>query len=79
GLASGEHDNDARAAREFVKRNVPLMVCQVRHKTLLRANARLYGGRVGALHILSPSKEGAVRMTIQLSVLARSEVRNSPA
>lgn len=30
GFASGDLDNDAWAVREFVRRNVPLLVCQVR-------------------------------------------------
>ena len=29
GFASGDLDNDAWAVREFVRRNVPLLVCQV--------------------------------------------------
>ncbi len=104
GFASGDLDNDAWAVREFVRRNVPLLVCQVRHlivKTLIPAaalspkadmdplgphprqsfakNAGLYGERVGALHVVSPSKEGAARIKSQLSVLARSEISNPPA
>ena len=42
-------------------------------------NAGLYGERVGALHVVSPSKEAAVRIKSQLSVLARSEISNPPA
>ena len=42
-------------------------------------NAGLYGERVGALHVVSPSKEGAARIKSQLSVLARSEISNPPA
>ena len=30
GFASGDLDNDAWAVREFVRREVPLLVCQVR-------------------------------------------------
>ena len=30
GFASGDLDNDAWAVREFVRRKVPLLVCQVR-------------------------------------------------
>ncbi|TBU35803.1 aspartate aminotransferase [Dichomitus squalens] len=74
GFASGDLDNDAWAVREFVRRNVPLLVCQSFAK-----NAGLYGERVGALHVVSPSKEAAVRIKSQLSVLARSEISNPPA
>ncbi|KAI1794527.1 aspartate aminotransferase [Ganoderma leucocontextum] len=59
GFASGDLDNDAWAVREFVRRNVPLLVCQSFAK-----NAGLYGERVGALHVVSPSKEGAARIRV---------------
>ncbi|KAH9945959.1 aspartate aminotransferase [Epithele typhae] len=74
GFASGDLDNDAWAVREFVRRDVPLLVCQSFAK-----NAGLYGERVGALHVVSPSKESATRVKSQLSVLARSEISNPPA
>ncbi|PSR94084.1 hypothetical protein PHLCEN_2v4512 [Hermanssonia centrifuga] len=74
GFASGDLDNDAWAVREFVRRNVPLLVCQSFAK-----NAGLYGERVGALHVVAPSKEAADRVKSQLSVLARSEISNPPA
>ncbi|THH22144.1 hypothetical protein EUX98_g8228 [Antrodiella citrinella] len=74
GFASGDLVNDAWAVREFVKRGVPLLVCQSFAK-----NAGLYGERVGALHIIAPTKEGADRVKSQLSVLQRSEISNPPA
>ncbi|RPD66312.1 aspartate aminotransferase [Lentinus tigrinus ALCF2SS1-7] len=74
GFASGNLDNDAWAVREFVRRDVPLLVCQSFAK-----NAGLYGERIGALHVVSPSKEAATRIKSQLSVLARSEISNPPA
>ncbi|EKM55486.1 uncharacterized protein PHACADRAFT_256136 [Phanerochaete carnosa HHB-10118-sp] len=74
GFASGDLDNDAWAVREFVKREVPLLVCQSFAK-----NAGLYGERVGALHIVAPTQEAAARVKSQLSVLARSEISNPPA
>jgi aspartate/tyrosine/aromatic aminotransferase len=41
-------------------------------------NAGLYGERVGALHVVPPSKEAADRVKSQLSVLQRSEISNPP-
>ncbi|KAK7693651.1 hypothetical protein QCA50_003220 [Cerrena zonata] len=74
GFASGDLDRDAWAVREFVKRGVPLLVCQSFAK-----NAGLYGERVGALHIVAPTQETAQRVKSQLSVLQRSEISNPPA
>ncbi|MCV2423884.1 aminotransferase class I/II-fold pyridoxal phosphate-dependent enzyme, partial [Paucibacter sp. DJ4R-1] len=58
----------------FVSRGVPLLVCQSFAK-----NAGLYGERVGALHVVSPTQEEANRVKSQLSVLQRSEISNPPA
>ncbi|KAH8106744.1 aspartate aminotransferase [Cristinia sonorae] len=74
GFASGDLDNDAWAVREFVKRGVPLLVCQSFAK-----NAGLYGERVGAMHVVAPTEEAADRVKSQLSVLQRSEISNPPA
>ncbi|KAI0082749.1 aspartate aminotransferase [Panus rudis PR-1116 ss-1] len=74
GFASGDLDNDAWAVREFVKRGVPMLVCQSFAK-----NAGLYGERVGALHVVAPSPEAANRVKSQLSVLSRSEISNPPS
>jgi len=74
GFASGDLDGDAWAVRYFVEKGVPLLVCQSFAK-----NAGLYGERIGALHVVSPSKETADRVKSQLSVLARSEISNPPA
>ncbi|KAI0341797.1 aspartate aminotransferase [Trametopsis cervina] len=74
GFASGDLDNDAWAVREFVRREVPLLVCQSFAK-----NAGLYGERVGALHVVAPTDETATRVKSQLSVLSRSEISNPPA
>ncbi|KAJ3826253.1 aspartate aminotransferase [Lentinula raphanica] len=73
GFASGDLDNDAWAVRFFVEKGVNMLVCQSFAK-----NAGLYGERVGALHIVSPSKEAAERVKSQLSVLQRSEISNPP-
>ncbi|KAL4265940.1 Aspartate aminotransferase [Pleurotus pulmonarius] len=74
GFASGDLDNDAWAVRHFVDRAVPMLVCQSFAK-----NAGLYGERVGALHVVAPSAEGANRVKSQLSVLQRSEISNPPS
>lgn len=74
GFASGDLERDATAVRYFVSRGVPLLVCQSFAK-----NAGLYGERVGALHVVTPSKETADRVRSQLSVLQRSEISNPPS
>lgn len=74
GFASGDLDGDAWAVREFVKRNIPMLVCQSFAK-----NAGLYGERVGALHIITPSLEAANRVRSQLAIISRSEISNPAA
>ncbi|ETW85758.1 hypothetical protein HETIRDRAFT_414741 [Heterobasidion irregulare TC 32-1] len=74
GFASGDLDRDAWAVRYFASRGVPMLVCQSFAK-----NAGLYGERVGALHIISPTGETADRVRSQLSVLQRSEISNPPS
>jgi len=74
GFASGDLERDATAVRYFVSRGVPLLVCQSFAK-----NAGLYGERVGALHLVTPSKETANCVRSQLSVLQRSEISNPPS
>lgn len=73
GFASGDLDADAWAVRHFVERgDIPLLVCQSFAK-----NAGLYGERIGALHIVSPTHAAQVKS--QLSTLTRSEISNPPA
>lgn len=74
GFASGDLDRDASAVRYFVERGISLLVCQSFAK-----NAGLYGERVGALHVVTPTKEAADRVRSQLAVLQRSEISNPPA
>ncbi|KAJ7470659.1 aspartate amino-transferase [Mycena latifolia] len=73
GFASGDLDKDAWALRYFVEQGVALLVCQSFAK-----NAGLYGERVGALHLVSPTKETSTKVKSQLSVLQRSEISNPP-
>jgi len=74
GFASGDLDRDAWAVREFVKRGIPMLICQSFAK-----NAGLYGERVGALHVVASSTDFSKKVHSQLSVLARSEISNPPA
>jgi len=73
GFASGDLDRDAWAVRHFVERGVAMLVCQSFAK-----NAGLYGERVGALHVIPPTKGAADHVRSQLSVLQRSEISNPP-
>ncbi|KAB5596474.1 Aspartate aminotransferase [Ceratobasidium theobromae] len=79
GFASGDLDKDAEAVRYFVSRGVPLLICQASLFHCFAKNAGLYGERIGALHIVSPTQEEANRVKSQLSVLQRSEISNPPA
>ncbi|OAX42061.1 PLP-dependent transferase [Rhizopogon vinicolor AM-OR11-026] len=74
GFASGDLNNDSWAVRYFMKKNMPMLVCQSFAK-----NAGLYGERVGALHIVLPAKDAVERVKSQLSVLQRSEISNPPS
>jgi len=74
GFASGDLDRDAQAVRYFVERGVPMLVCQSFAK-----NAGLYGERVGALHVIAPTKQAAEHVKSQLSALQRSEISNPPS
>lgn len=73
GFASGDLDADASAVRYFVKRGVPMLVCQSFAK-----NAGLYGERVGGLHVVAGEAGEAAKVKSQLSVLQRSEISNPP-
>ncbi|EGN95393.1 hypothetical protein SERLA73DRAFT_186351 [Serpula lacrymans var. lacrymans S7.3] len=74
GFASGDLDKDSSAVRYFVEKGVPMLVCQSFAK-----NAGLYGERVGALHVVPPTKDAADRVKSQLSVIQRSEISNPPS
>jgi len=73
GFATGDLDQDAWAVRYFVERGVQLLICQSFAK-----NAGLYGERIGALHVVVPTKETAERIKSQLSVLQRNEISSPP-
>jgi aspartate aminotransferase len=75
GFASGNLDEDAYSVRHFIQRkSIPVLICQSFAK-----NAGLYGERVGALHVVSATKEQNAAVLSQLSVIQRSEISNPPA
>ncbi|UZJ56626.1 hypothetical protein CBS101457_005946 [Exobasidium rhododendri] len=75
GFASGNLDEDAYSVRHFIQRkSIPVLICQSFAK-----NAGLYGERVGALHVVSATKEQNHAVLSQLSVIQRSEISNPPA
>ena len=80
--------------RHFVRRGVPLLVCQARFSCpcfyvctsiltfisqSFSKNAGLYGERVGALHVVSSTAEEGARVKSQLSLIQRSEIGNPPS
>lgn len=73
GFCSGNPEKDAYAVRMFVRDGHPVSVCQSFAK-----NFGLYGERIGALHILTESKDEHNRIMSQLKVIARS-MYSSPA
>ncbi|KIJ68976.1 hypothetical protein HYDPIDRAFT_172482 [Hydnomerulius pinastri MD-312] len=74
GFASGDLNNDAWAVRYFAEKGVPMLICQSFAK-----NAGLYSQRIGALHVIPPTKDAADRVKSQLSVFQRSEISNPPS
>lgn len=75
GFASGEPARDAFSVRHFEERgDIAMLVAQSFAK-----NAGLYGERIGALHIVTGSKEQAANVQSQVNVLQRSENSTMPA
>jgi len=74
GFASGDLERDAWAIHYFLEQGIMMLVCQSFAK-----NAGLYGERVGALHLVTESKEAVARVKSQLAVLQRSEISNPPS
>ncbi|PLB54531.1 aspartate aminotransferase [Aspergillus steynii IBT 23096] len=73
GLGEGENE-DAYPIRLFAARGFEMLVCQSFSK-----NFGLYGERVGALHVVTKSREKAGCIFSQLRRLIRSEFSSSPA
>lgn len=74
GFASGDPAKDAFAVRLFESRgDIGMLVCQSFAK-----NAGLYGERIGALHVVTGSKEQAEAVGSQLKLIVRSEMSTAP-
>ena len=74
GFATGSLDEDAYAPRYFLSRGMEFLVAQSYSK-----NLGLYGERVGAINIVTESKDAATRVLSQLKRLARAIWSNPPA
>ena len=61
GFASGDLDEDAWPIRYFLDQGFLMFVAQSFAK-----NLGLYGDRIGALHIVTPSKEAAFRASTKI-------------
>ena len=73
GFASGDVDKDAYAVRLFESAGLEMMVAQSYSK-----NMGLYGERVGALSIVTKSKETAGRVMSQMMIVVRANYSNPP-
>ncbi|RLN55121.1 hypothetical protein BBJ29_003475 [Phytophthora kernoviae] len=73
GFASGDANRDAAAIRYFVKEGHNVVLSQSYAK-----NFGLYGERVGALSIVTASKEEADRIQSQLKLIIRPMYSNPP-
>ncbi|KAG7386026.1 Aspartate aminotransferase, mitochondrial [Phytophthora pseudosyringae] len=73
GFASGDATRDAAAIRHFVKEGHNIFLSQSYAK-----NFGLYGERVGALSVVTASKEEADRVQSQLKIIIRPMYSNPP-
>ncbi|CAI5745698.1 unnamed protein product [Peronospora destructor] len=73
GFASGDATRDAAAIRHFVKEGHNIILSQSYAK-----NFGLYGERVGALSVVTASKEEAERVQSQLKIIIRPMYSNPP-
>eukprot|EP01022_Parablepharisma_sp_SALTPOND_P028587 TRINITY_DN7119_c0_g2_i2.p1 TRINITY_DN7119_c0_g2~~TRINITY_DN7119_c0_g2_i2.p1 ORF type:complete len:421 (+),score=27.86 TRINITY_DN7119_c0_g2_i2:214-1476(+) len=73
GFATGDLDKDAYAVRLFAEQGLQLLVAQSFAK-----NAGLYGERVGALHIVCPNKETAMKVLTNIQIDIRGMYSNPP-
>jgi len=74
GFATGDIEGDAYSVRLFFKENMEFMVAQSYAK-----NMGLYNERIGALSIVTDSKESSDRVLSQLGIEARTSYSNPPA
>lgn len=73
GFASGDPENDVWPVRHFISQGHMPIICQSFAK-----NFGLYGERVGALHIVSESKDQREIIDSQLKILIRPHYSNPP-
>jgi aspartate/tyrosine/aromatic aminotransferase len=73
GFASGDVDIDAYAVRLFEQTGMEMLVAQSYSK-----NMGLYGERVGALSLVTKSKETAGRVMSQMMIVVRANYSNPP-
>uniref|UniRef100_A0A1J3JD87 Aspartate aminotransferase n=1 Tax=Noccaea caerulescens TaxID=107243 RepID=A0A1J3JD87_NOCCA len=73
GFATGDLAKDAWAVRYFVSEGFQLFASQSFAK-----NMGLYGERVGALHVVLPTKDSAERVVSQIKVIIRG-IYSSPS
>jgi aspartate/tyrosine/aromatic aminotransferase len=73
GFASGDVDKDAYAVRLFERAGLEMLVAQSYSK-----NMGLYGERVGALSIVTNSKDTASRVMSQMMIVIRANYSNPP-
>ncbi|KAK4033567.1 pyridoxal phosphate-dependent transferase [Parachaetomium inaequale] len=81
GFATGDADNDASAVRHFTTRSssgnsstLEFAVAQSFSK-----NFGLYSERVGALHVVARTRDGAARVEGMLKRISRAEITSTPA
>lgn len=74
GFATGSLEEDSFAPRYFASRGLEFLVAQSYSK-----NLGLYGERVGAISVVTGSKDAATRVMSQLKRLARAVWSNPPA
>lgn len=74
GFASGDLEKDAFAIRLFAKWGFQMIVTQSFAK-----NMGLYNERIGAFHLLTASKDAAVRTLSQLKLVIRPMYSSPPA
>lgn len=80
GFASGDLEKDAypirKAINDSVVKSTPIIICQSFAK-----NVGMYGERVGAIHVVLPTKDDAFGRAIksQLNLIIRCEISNPPA
>jgi len=73
GFASGDVEADVYPVRLFEKAGLEMLVAQSYSK-----NMGLYGERVGALSIVTKSKESAGRVMSQIAIVIRANYSNPP-